>query len=51
MMAEALRRLSVWVETGKLKPEVGAELPLSKAADAHRMLLERKNYGKVVLTI
>ena len=51
MMAEAWRRLSVWVETGKLKPEVGTELPLSKAADAHRLLLERKNYGKVVLTI
>jgi len=29
---------------------VGTQLPLERAADAHRMLLERKNYGKVVLT-
>jgi NADPH:quinone reductase len=51
LMADAWRQLSAWVENGKLCPEVGTELPLSKASEAHRLLLERKNYGKVVLTI
>lgn len=51
LMAEAWKQLSSWVATGKVRPEIGTELPLNKAADAHRMLLERRNYGKVVLTI
>jgi NADPH2:quinone reductase len=51
LMADAWKQLSSWVEAGKLRPEVGTELPLNKASEAHRLLLERKNYGKVVLTI
>ena len=51
LMAQAWKQLSAWVETGGLKPVVGTELPLAKAAEAHRLLLERKNYGKVVLLV
>lgn len=47
---EALRELMGWAEEGKLHPVVGQTLPLAQAAEAHRLLLERKNYGKVVLT-
>ena len=50
LMREAWRDMSGWIAQGKLRPVVGHELPLAKAADAHRLLLERKNYGKVVLT-
>ncbi|MFQ5802233.1 MAG: zinc-binding dehydrogenase [Candidatus Methylomirabilales bacterium] len=39
------------VETGKLKPVVDQVLPLSEAAQAHRFLEERRQFGKVVLTI
>lgn len=38
------------VEAGRLKPVVHTVLPLEKAADAHRLLEERKAFGKVVLT-
>ena len=51
LMAQAWKHLSAWVKTGGLKPVVGTELPLAKAAEAHRLLLERKNYGKVVLVV
>ncbi len=34
---------------GKLKPVVHSVLPLSEAAQAHRILEERQNFGKVVL--
>jgi NADPH:quinone reductase len=51
MMRPAWKRLSQWAEAGKLRPVVGTELPLERAAEAHRMLLERRNYGKVVLTV
>ena len=51
MMRAAWKRLSQWADEGKLRPVVGTELPLERAAEAHRMLLERRNYGKVVLTV
>jgi NADPH:quinone reductase len=51
MMRSAWKQLSQWIEEGKLRPVVGTELPLERAAEAHRMLLERRNYGKVVLTV
>ncbi|HXZ26996.1 MAG TPA: NADPH:quinone oxidoreductase family protein [Terriglobales bacterium] len=47
---EALRELMGWAAEGRLHPIVGTTLPLAQAADAHRLLLGRKNYGKVVLT-
>jgi NADPH2:quinone reductase len=45
----AWMRLSEWIASGELRPVVGTTLPLEKAAEAHTMLLERRNYGKVVL--
>jgi hypothetical protein len=30
---------------------IGDVLPMERAADAYRLLLERKNFGKVVLNI
>ena len=37
------------VAAGKLSPVVHAIMPLARAGDAHRMLEERKAFGKVVL--
>ncbi len=39
------------VEAGKLTPVVDQVLPLSEAAQAHRLLEDRQQFGKVVLTI
>ena len=39
-----------FVKEGKLKGVVDRVLPLEKAADAHRALKERAQFGKVVLT-
>ncbi|HYX68512.1 MAG TPA: NADPH:quinone oxidoreductase family protein [Terriglobales bacterium] len=47
---EALKELMGWAAQGKLHPVVGATLPLAQAAEAHRLLLGRSNFGKVVLT-
>ena len=38
-----------WVRSGQLSVRVGAEFPLSKAADAHRALASRQTTGKVLL--
>ena len=51
LMKRAWVQMSEWIKAGNLKPEVGTVLPLEQAAEAHRMLLGRRNYGKVVLTI
>jgi len=51
LMDEAWKHLSAWIKQGHLRPIVGAVFPLEKASDAYRLLLERKNFGKVVLKI
>jgi NADPH2:quinone reductase len=38
-----------WVRSGKLDVHIGLELPLAKAADAHRALTARSTTGKIVL--
>lgn len=39
------------VEAGRLRPVVDRVMPLWSAADAHRLLEERKVFGKVVLAV
>jgi NADPH:quinone reductase-like Zn-dependent oxidoreductase len=36
---------------GKIKPVIGKSFPLAEAAAAHRFIHDRKNIGKVVLTV
>jgi NADPH:quinone reductase-like Zn-dependent oxidoreductase len=43
--------LERWVAEGKLRPVVAESFPLEKGPDAHRFMMERKNVGKVVLTL
>lgn len=47
----ALTSMHPWIENGELKPVVGTVLPLEETAEAHRMMLERRNYGKIVLKV
>jgi NADPH2:quinone reductase len=51
LMQQAWKQLSAWAAQGHLRPVIGNILPIEKAADAYRLLLERKNFGKVVLKI
>ena len=38
------------MEDGTIQPVVAAAVPFDRAPDAHRMIAERRNIGKVVLT-
>ena len=38
-----------WLADGTLTPVIAAEFPFDRAAEAHRLLGERNNVGKVVL--
>ena len=51
LMQQAWKQLSAWAAEGQLHPIIGDVLPIAKAADAYRLLLERKNFGKIVLKI
>jgi NADPH:quinone reductase len=51
LMQQAWKQLSAWAAQGHLRPVIGKVLPMEKAADAYRLLLERKNFAKVVLKI
>jgi NADPH:quinone reductase-like Zn-dependent oxidoreductase len=41
--------LQALVEDGTIRPVVAEEVPFDRAGDAHRILAERRNVGKVVL--
>jgi len=51
LMQQAWNQLSEWASQGHLRPVVSNVLPMERAGDAYRLLLERKNFGKVVLKI
>ncbi len=51
LMDQAWKHLSAWTARGHLRPMVGDVFPMEKAANAYRLLLERKNFGKAVLKI
>jgi NADPH:quinone reductase-like Zn-dependent oxidoreductase len=48
---EFIEPLGQWVDQGVLRPVVAATFPLERVGDAHRFIGERKNVGKVVLTV
>ena len=48
---EYVQPLREWTETGRLRPVVAEAFPLERGPDAHRYIAERKNVGKVVLTL
>ena len=45
------RELFGWYRQGRIRPHVSQTLPLERAAEAVRLLAERKSIGKVVLTV
>jgi NADPH:quinone reductase len=49
LVREAIGELVALWEEGAVKPLVGATFPLSEAAEAHRLIEERRSVGKVVL--
>lgn len=51
LINSALESMRPWIAEGKLKPLIGAEFPLEKAAEAFRMMRERRSHGKVVLRV
>jgi NADPH:quinone reductase len=51
LIAHSLQAMQPWIEQGKLHPEIGHVLPMEQAGKAHRLLMQRANYGKIVLTV
>jgi NADPH:quinone reductase len=51
LIGRSLQAMQPWIAKGKLHPEIGHTLPMGQAGEAHRLLLQRANYGKIVLTI
>lgn len=51
LIARTMKTMQPWIAQGKLHPEIGHVLPMDRAGEAHRLMLERANYGKIILTI
>jgi len=49
MLKEELEAVLDLYRAGKIKPRVSDVVPFDRAADAHRIIQERRNVGKVVL--
>jgi NADPH2:quinone reductase len=49
LIQSILSEIIVFILSGKLSLQVGRVLPLSQAAEAHRLLESRQTTGKVVL--
>jgi NADPH:quinone reductase-like Zn-dependent oxidoreductase len=50
-LEEYIEPLAQWVDQGLLHPVVAETFPLERVGEAHRFMGERKNVGKVVLTV
>jgi NADPH2:quinone reductase len=44
-----LKEITNWIAEGKLKPHVSERIPLARAGEAIRLLMDRKAQGKVVV--
>jgi NADPH2:quinone reductase len=51
VMGAAWKVLQSWVASGKLTPQVGQVMRLEEASQAFKLMLNRKNYGKIILTV
>ena len=51
VMDAAWAHLSRWIAADQLRPVVGHVFPMEQASDAFQLLLNRQNFGKVVLMI
>jgi NADPH:quinone reductase-like Zn-dependent oxidoreductase len=51
MMGEYAEPLNALIAEGSIRPVVAEAFPLERGPDAHRYVAERKNVGKVVLTV
>jgi NADPH:quinone reductase-like Zn-dependent oxidoreductase len=50
-LEEYIEPLGAWMRDGSVRPVVAEAFPLEPGAEAHRFMHERKNVGKVVLTL
>jgi len=50
-LQEFIDPLWEWVAEDRLRPVVAEAFPLERGPDAHRFMIERRNVGKVVLTL
>lgn len=51
LLAGSLRTLLGWYAEGRIRPHIGATLPLDRAGEGLALLRDRKATGKVVVTI
>lgn len=51
LLASHLRTILGWWSQGKIEPIVGTTFPLEMASRAHEYIQDRRNVGKVILTV
>lgn len=46
-----MRRVVALAEEGRLRPKIDSVFPLAQAREAHQRMLDRENFGKIVLRV
>ncbi|CAM4515031.1 SDR family NAD(P)-dependent oxidoreductase [Paenibacillus xylanexedens] len=51
MLAEYRQEMMHWVEEGVIRPLIGQTFPMDRLQEAYRCMDQRKNIGKIVITV
>ncbi len=51
LMQECIEKLMSYLQNGDINPHVDRIFPLSKVQDAHQYIMDRRNFGKVLLAV
>ncbi len=51
LIQQAWDAMLPWMTEGAMRPVIGNLFPMEQVGDAYRLMLERKNFGKVVITV
>lgn len=51
LMQDCMEKLMSYFQSGSIDPQVDRIFPLSKVQDAHHYIMDRRNFGKVLLAV
>ncbi|HEX7825060.1 MAG TPA: zinc-binding dehydrogenase, partial [Mycobacterium sp.] len=51
VISEVVQHVWPMIADGRVRPIIGAELPIEQAAEAHRLLTSGEAHGKVLLRV
>ena len=51
LLQECMQKLMSYFQSGDINPHVDRVFPLNRVTDAHQYIMDRRNFGKVLLAV